>query len=350
MKAALKTAEGTFVVTEVERPILPASNFVLARVRVAGICGTDLRHWKKHEPELECHIMGHELAGEVVEVGEGVTNVKPGDRVVIETVMGDGVCDYCRIQRYNICEHLYDVRTQYVSRAYGEYVAGPAEKFYKLPDHVSFEEASLIDTFSVCLHAQHLSGLGINDTVAVIGAGPIGLGQMLLAKASGADVIICDVVESALELARELGADAVVNSATEDAVERVKAFTGGRGADIVFECAGGESMPQTLPQATKMVRRAGKVVIVGGFDAGEIAIPLEWQRIQMSEIQLIPSASFAMHQIYREQGMVLDLIAKGRIDVKKLITHRFPLDRINEAFDTADRKQETGAVFVAITL
>ena len=130
----------------------------------------------------------------------------------------------------------------------------------------------------------------------------------------------------------------------------MKAFTGGRGADIVFECAGGESMPQTLPQATKMVRRAGKVVIVGGFDAGEIAIPLEWQRIQMSEIQLIPSASFAMHQIYREQGMVLDLIAKGRIDVKKLITHRFPLDRINEAFDTADRKQETGAVFVAITL
>lgn len=350
MKAALKTAEGTFVVTEVERPILPASNFVLARVRVAGICGTDLRHWKKHEPELECHIMGHELAGEVVEVGEGVTNVKPGDRVVIETVMGDGVCDYCRIQRYNICEHLYDVRTQYVSRAYGEYVAGPAEKFYKLPDHVSFEEASLIDTFSVCLHAQHLSGLGINDTVAVIGAGPIGLGQMMLAKASGADVIICDVVESALELARELGADAVVNSATEDVVERVKAFTGGRGADIVFECAGGESMPQTLPQATRMVRRAGKVVIVGGFDAGETAIPLEWQRIQMSEIQLIPSASFAMHQIYREQGMVLDLIAKGRIDVKKLITHRFPLDRINEAFDTADRKQETGAIFVAITL
>lgn len=323
---------------------------MLARVRVAGICGTELRHWRKHEPELECHIMGHELAGEVVEVGEGVTNVKPGDRVVIETVMGDGVCDYCRIQRYNICEHLYDVRTQYVSRAYGEYVAGPAEKFYKLPDHVSFEEASLIDTFSVCLHAQHLSGLGINDRVAVIGAGPIGLGQMMLAKASGADVIICDVVDSALDLARELCADAVVNSATEDAVERVKAFTGGRGADIVFECAGGESMPQTLPQATKMVRRAGKVVIVDGFDAGETAIPLEWQRIQMSEIQLIPSASFAMHQIYREQGRVLDLIAKGRIDVKKLITHRFPLDRINEAFDTADRKQETGAVFVAITL
>ena len=350
MKAALKTAEGTFQVTETERPIIPAPDFVLARVRVAGICGTDLRHWKKHEPELECHIMGHELAGEVVEVGESVTNVKPGDRVVIETVMGDGVCEYCRVQRYNICEHLYDVRTKYVSRAYAEFIAGPAEKFYKLPDHVSFEEASLIDTFSVCLHAQHLSGLGINDKVAVIGAGPIGLGQMMLAKASGADVIICDVVDSALDLARELGADAVVNSEKEDPVARVMEFTGGRGADIAFECAGGDSMPRTLPQATKMARRGGKVVIVGGFDEGETTIPLEWQRIQMSEIQLIPSASFAMHDIYREQGMVLDLIAKGRIDVKKLITHRFTLDEINEAFDTAQAKQETGAVFVAIAI
>jgi L-iditol 2-dehydrogenase len=138
VKAALKTEDGTFVIDEVERPTLPNSNFVLARVRIAGICGTDLRHWKKHEPELACHIMGHEVAGEVVEVGEDVFHVKPGDRVVIETVMGDGVCDYCRIQRYNICEHLYDVRTKYVSKAYAEYLCGPGEKFYKLPDHVSF--------------------------------------------------------------------------------------------------------------------------------------------------------------------------------------------------------------------
>ena len=350
MKAALKTLEGTFTIDEVERPTIPTPHFVMARVRVAGICGTDLRHWKKHEPELACHIVGHELAGEVVEVGSEVTNVKVGDRVVIETVMGDGVCEHCAVQRYNICEHLYDVRTQYVSRAYGEFVVGPSDKFYKLPDHVSFEEASLIDTFAVCLHGQHRGGLSINDKVAIIGAGPIGLGQLMLAKASGADAIIVDVVPSALELARELGANEVVNSAEEDPVERVKAFTGGRGADIVFECAGGESMPTTLPQATQMVRRGGKVVIIGGFDAGEIAIPLEWQRIQMSEIELIMSASFSYKDIYPEQGMVLDMIAKGRLDVKKLITHRFTLDQINEAFETAEDKHNTGAVFVAITI
>ena len=151
MKAALKNLDGTFHIAEVERPGLPASDYVLARVRVAGICGTDLRHWKVEDPALQCHIVGHELAGEVIEVGEDVFNVKPGDRVVIETVMGDGVCPYCNVQRYNICEHLYEVRTKFVSRAYAEYVAGPSTKFYKLPDHMSFEQAALVDTLSVCL-------------------------------------------------------------------------------------------------------------------------------------------------------------------------------------------------------
>ena len=350
MRAALKTANGKFEVREVERPIMPGHDFVLARVRVAGICGTDLRHWKKAEPELECHIVGHELAGEVVEVGADVVGLKPGDRVVIETVMGDGLCDYCTIQRYNICEHLYDVRTKYVSRAYGEFVCGPAKKFYKLPDHVSFEEAALIDTFSVCLHAHHRAQVGINQKIAIIGAGPIGLGQLQLAKMSGADVLIADRISGSLGLASELGADVVVDTSQEDLAARVMDFTDGRGADVCFECAGGESMPETLPLATKLVRRGGKVVVVGGFDAGKISIPIEWQRIQMSEIAIIMSASFAFHDIYPEQGMVLELLAKGKLNAKKLITHRFDLDHINDAFEAADAKAKTGAVFVAITV
>ena len=109
-------------------------------------------------------------------------------------------------------------------------------------------------------------------------------------------------------------------------------------------------MPVTLPQATRFARRGGKVVIVGGFDEGEIAIPLEWQRIQMSEIQIIPSASFAFWDIYPEQGMALELLASGKLPAAKLITHRFDLKDINAAFETAQDKAGTGAVFVAISI
>lgn len=149
MKAALKTANGEFELAEVERPQIPGPHWVLARVKVAGICGTDLRHWKKDDPHLKGKIMGHELGAEIIEVGSEVTNVKPGDRVVVETLLGDETCDWCRVQQYNLCPNLYKVRMRTISQAFAEYVIGPSEKFYKLPDHVSYEEATLLDTFSV---------------------------------------------------------------------------------------------------------------------------------------------------------------------------------------------------------
>lgn len=349
MRAAVKTADGTFELTEVDTPQLPDRDWVRVRVRAAGVCGTDLRHWKVADPARAGQVVGHEVAGEVDEVGPDVADFRPGDRVVVETVVGDGICPWCAVRRYNVCPHLYDVRARAVARAYAEFLVAPQHKLYRLPEAVSFEQAALVDTLTVGLHAQHRSPLGIGDRVVVIGAGPIGLGQLMLAKAGGADVIISDVVGSSLRIAEQVGADAVVNSETEDLVARVMDFTGGLGADVAFECAGGPAMPVTLPQATAAVRRGGTVVVVGGFDPGEVAIGLEWERIQKSEITLVPSASFASWDIRPEQGMVVDLLAKGKLGVDRMITHRFPLDRINEAFETASDKRNTGAVFVAIT-
>lgn len=247
MTAALRTEKGDFSIAEVEIPQLQKPDCLLAKVRVAGICGTDLRHWKVEDPHLTCKIMGHELAGEVVSVGPEVTNVKPGDRVVIETVLGDDNCPWCTIQQYNLCPDLYKVRMQTVSQAFAQYVSGPAKKFYKLPDHISYEEAALLDTFSVGLHALQLSGLKINDKVAIIGSGSIGLGQLQLAKIAGADVIIFDIVDSSLQLAKELGADVTVNTKKEDGYQKLMEFTNQLGADITFECAGGTAMEMTLP-------------------------------------------------------------------------------------------------------
>jgi L-iditol 2-dehydrogenase len=350
MTAALKTAKGDFSIEEVEIPELKKPDWVLARVKVAGICGTDLRHWKEEDPHLECKIMGHELAGEVVSVGPEVKNVKPGDRVVIETVLGDDTCEWCNVQQYNICPNLYKVRVESVSQAFAQFVSGPAKKFYKLPDHVSYEEAALLDTFSVGLHAVQLSGLKLNDKVAVIGSGSIGLGQLQLAKIAGADVIIFDIVDSSLELAKELGADMVVNTKKEDAYKKLMEFTNNRGADITFECAGGTAMEMTLPLATTLTRIGGKVVIVGGFSEGKTTTEMEWQRIQMSEIKLIPSASYSYWDIYPEMQMCLDLLAKGKLNAKKMITHNFPIEEINEAFTVARDKEHTNALFVALTI
>jgi L-iditol 2-dehydrogenase len=350
MKAARKTADGRFEIAEVDEPVLPADDWVKARVRMAGICGTDLRHWEKAEEELHCCIMGHELAGEVVEIGPAVERVAIGDRVLIESVLGCGHCEWCRVQQYNRCPDLYPTRRASVSRAYAEYVIGPQHKFHRLPDDMGLDDAALLDTYAVALHAQHLSGLTIGSRVAIIGAGPIGRGQLMLAKASGAKVTIIDKMPHALALAERLGADRTVHSGEADPYAVVRAMTDDRGADIVFECAGGESMPETLPLATRLVRRGGTVVIVGGFDAGAIAIPLEWQRIQMSEITLIPSASFAFHDIHAEQVEALDLAARGVLKTQELITHRFPLDQINEAFEVAQDRGRTGAIFVGLTI
>lgn len=350
MKAALKTEEGEFEIQEVDRPEIPHPDWVLARIKVTGICGTDLRHWKKNEPDLVHTIMGHELAAEIVEVGSAVTHIRPGDRVVVETLLGDGTCDWCRVQQYNLCPNLYNVRMKTVSQSFAEYLVGPAEKCHVLPDHVSYEEATLLDTFSVSMHAIQLSGIKLNDTVVIVGAGPIGLGQLQLAKLSGADVAIIDFVDSSLQMAKELGADLIINSKKEAVPEKIEAFTDGKGADIVFECAGGPSMPETLPQAISYCRIGGKVVVVGGFEKGEISIPLEWQKIQMAEIKIIPSASYSFWGIHSEMKMCLDLVAKGKLNAKKLITHTFSLDEINEAFETAQDKERSGAVFVALAV
>jgi L-iditol 2-dehydrogenase len=349
MKAAIKTAQGDFWIDEVETPPIPHPDWVRARVKVAGICGTDLRHWKP-EPQLEGKIIGHELSGVIDVVGEAVTDLKPGDRVVIETVLGDEVCPWCRIRHYNLCPRLYEIRAETISRAFAEYVIGPANRFYKLPDHVSFEEAAVLDSSAVSLHAVHLSGITLNDRVAILGAGPIGLTLLQLAKLAGARVLITDILDFPLQVATQLGADVTVNTAKEDGLPHIMAFTNDRGVDITYECAGGDYMPTTLREATTFTRQGGKVVIVGGFDEEPTAYTLDWMHIQKAEIKLIPSASYSYWGIYSEMQTCLDLLAAGKLDAKSLITHRYPLEQINEAFAVDADKAQQHSIFVALTI
>jgi L-iditol 2-dehydrogenase len=350
LKAAVKTAQGDFEIKEVDNPKITRPDYALAKVKVAGICGTDLRHWKVPDTKSVGKIVGHELAGIVTEVGPKVTNVHVGDRVVIETVLGDDTCDWCRVQQYNLCPNLYQERAKTVAKAFAEYIVGPSKKFHILPDNISFEEAALLDSAAVSLHACHVSRLRVNDKIAIIGSGPIGLTLLGIANVFGAKAIVTDILDFQLAAAKKLGAALTVNTKGEDGYRKVMGFTGNKGVDIAYECVGGKHTPKTVPQAASYTRIGGKVCLVGGFDQNVPPIMLDWEHIQMGEINLVPSASYSYWGLTPEIEICINLLASGAFKVKDLITHRFPLKNINEAFNVTSNKEENNSIFTALLM
>jgi L-iditol 2-dehydrogenase len=353
MKAAVRTAEGTFEILSVPIPELKQSNYVLARVKAAGICGTDLQFWKvpvdRDDPWAgEGAIMGHELAGDVVAVGEDVTHVKIGDRVGIESVVSCGTCYWCRVGQYHLCPDLMSIRSETLASGFAEYVAGPSEKFYPIPSHVGYGEAAIMDVYGTSVHAVSRTGLHMNQTAVIIGAGPIGLSLLDLVNVAGARGIITDVLDEPLEFAKKtIGAYMAINTASEDPLAKVLELTKGRGADVVFECVGGSAASITLPQAVSMVRTKGKVALVGMI-AQEQQPVLNWSKIHWSEVDITPVSGFYFWDNDPEFQIVTDLLARGKLHATEMITHRFPLDRINEAFETAVNRRETKSLKIIL--
>ncbi|UCD73597.1 MAG: alcohol dehydrogenase catalytic domain-containing protein, partial [Candidatus Bathyarchaeota archaeon] len=353
MKAAVKTAAGDFEVKDVPMPEITEPNFVLARVKAAGVCGSDLHFWKVPTPKEsefgmwagEEAIMGHELAGDVVAVGDDVTNVKPGDRVGIESVVSCGRCYWCRVGQYHLCPDLGKIRSSTLARAFGEYVAGPSDKFYPLPDHVGYAESAIMDVYGTSVHAINRTGVRMDQTVVIIGAGPIGLSLLDLVNVAGAKGIITDILDFPLEAAEKtFGAYETINSAKEDPVEKVMELTDGRGADVVCECVGGKVAAITLPQAVSLVRRKGKVALIGGLRRDLPAMELDWPKIQWGEVDIVPVSGFYFWGNDPEFQIVSDLLADGKLHATEMITHRFPLEKINEAFETAANKEKTKSI------
>ncbi len=349
MKAALKTSRGDFEIKEVPIPQITNPDYVLARVRAAGVCGSDLHYWKVPTERLHGKITGHELAGEVVEVGDAVRDLKKGDRVAIESLVGCGTCYWCRVGQYHVCPELSRIRSKTLSQAFSEYVVGPARNFYKIPMHVSFEEAAILDVYGTSIHACNRTNIRADETVVIIGAGPIGLSLLELANVSGAKTIVIGKYDYQLELAKKLGAYATINtSKKEGGIREILDLTEGRGADTVFECVGGSSAVSTMPQAVSYTRRKGKVAIVGGLGPNLRALELDWQKILWQEIDILPVSSFAYWGNDPEFKIVLDLLIDKKIDARSLITHRFPLVKINEAFGVAANKKDTKAIKVVL--
>ncbi len=288
---------------------------VLVRIKAALTCGTDLKVYRQgfHARMIvPPSVFGHELAGVVEEVGEGVESFSPGMRVVSANSGPCNECFFCQKHLANLCENL-----QFINGAYAEYIKIPErivrQNLLILPDSVAFQEAALVEPLACVIRAAEETGIEEGDTVVVIGVGPIGLMFVQVLKSMGARVIALGNRKTQLSMAGAMGADHVVDSTHSNVVEQVRRITSGqRGADVVIEAVG---IRETWQQAMGMVRRGGTINLFGGCPSGT-HIPLDSTLIHYSEITI--KANF--HHTPRHIREALEAIHRGKVNARSLIT------------------------------
>lgn len=343
MKVAVMRGIGKIEIEE--RPVpVPREEEVLIRVKSVGVCGSDVHYFVEGKigryvvkPPF---VLGHECSGEVVEVGSRVRTLRPGDRVTMEPGIPCGKCEFCRSGRYNLCPDVVFWATPPIDGTFCEYVAHPASFTYRIGEEVSFEEAALVEPLSVGFYAVRRSGIEPGQSALVLGSGPIGLMTILVLLARGVGrVFAVDVYPLRLEKARELGAAEVVNAREVDVVEWVKKLTGGRGVDAVFETAGSVV---TTQQTAEVVKRGGKVVLVGLPSQSRF----DYDIIKVIDKELDVLGIFRYANTY--PGCV-DLLNFGKVNLKTLITHHFPLEETQKALEFAHQnKAESVKVVVNV--
>lgn len=350
MKAALFYGGGDIRVQEVPDPE-PGPGEVVVRVQAAGVCGSDLHGYRDPSrgwPGVgRPYMTGHELAGEVAALGEGVEGLSVGQRVGVEPrhLVGCGTCRWCRSGNYQLCPDLGRIDGRPVhSNGFAEYSLESAEKCFPLPDGLPIEEAAILDVYAVAVHAVHRVPVRPMDTVVVLGSGAIGLATAQVARAAGAgQVIAVGRRDAPLEVARRLGCDATINASQADVAQAVRDLTSGEGAAVVFEAVGGRA--DTFAQAVEAVSRGGRVGIIGSFVEPQTLDPRTCMR---KEASLCWVWSYGTWEGVPEYRIALDMLANGRVEAAPLITHRFPLASIGEAFAAADDKRASGAIKVLI--
>ncbi len=300
---------------------------LLIRVRAALTCGTDAKVFRRggHPTMIRPPSpFGHEFAGEVEEVGEGVDRFKVGMRVVAANSAPCGTCRYCRMGRESLCDDII-----YINGAYAEYIKLPERivrrNTHEIPEHVSFQQAALVEPLACVLHGFEESNVRIGDTVVINGVGPIGLMFVKLAKLRNARVIATDVLPERLDIAEKIGADHVVNaSEISDQVQAVRELTeNGEGADVAIDATGS---PELWEAALKMLRKGGLANLFGGCAPGT-SINVDTGLLHYSELTI----KGVYHHTPYYVREALDLIASDQIDGPHFITQEMPLDRVSEA-------------------
>jgi alcohol dehydrogenase len=343
MKALVYNGPGQRDWREVPEPTILEPEDAIVRVDAVTICGTDLHILKGDVPTVDSgRVLGHEAVGTVTEVGDGVRGVTPGDRVLISCISSCGRCEYCRESRYGQClggggwilGHRIDgtqaemVRVPFADRS-----------MYKLPVNVRDDSALLLaDILPTAYEIGTLSGrVSPGDTVVIVGAGPIGLSAITTSKLfSPSRVVVVDIAVSRQKAAIEHGADLAIGP-DEDVVETVRGFTNGLGANVAIEAVG---VPATFELCTQVIRPGGRVANVGVHGA-PATLHLEelWIKDVTITTGLVDTSS---------TPRLLSMLASGRLAMPGLITHRFGLDEMQDAYDVFSRAAETGALKVAL--
>jgi len=320
MKALLLSEYKQLSIADLPAPILGPGE-AMVRVAACGICGSDVHGYDgssgRRIPPI---VMGHEAAGVIAAVGDGVTGYSVGDRVTFDSTVYCGECEFCHRGEVNLCDRrqVVGVSCDDYRRAgaFAEYINVPERILYRLPDGLSFSDAAMLEAVSVAIHAVRVAEVRGGETALVIGAGMIGLLILQAAKASGCSrVFVTDVDATRLDMARSLGADAVFDSSRESLASRIEQLTAGRGVDVVLEAVG---CPETVSAAIDCTRKGGTVALVGNI-APEVSIPL--QKVVTRQIRLQGSCASA-----GEYPRAMQWIAEGKIKVAPLITAVAPLE------------------------
>ncbi len=310
----------------VKRTLPPGGDHdVLLRVKASGICGGDIHLYRGKHPLASLPMaIGHEISGEVIEIGKFVSRVSLGDRVAVEPVIPCGACYFCLRGEYHLCQ---DIRYQYNAGQGGftPYFVVSERWVHPLPDFLSYEEGALFEPLAVAVHGARRSSPGLGHSAAIFGAGGIGLFLLQVLKAAGcAPVIVIDLLEHRLETALTLGADLVINAFREDPVKKIFEATGNLGADRSFEAVG---LEKTLQQSAFSLKKGGICVLIGLFeDLSGVRFPINL--FAQREIEVRGCRGYCW-----DFQVALDLVKSGKVKLKPLISHRLPLSDLPRAFE-----------------
>jgi len=305
-------------------------NEAIVKIKTAGICGSDLGSYLGTFSLVTYpRIPGHELAGEIVEIDENDRGLTVGDKVTIEPLVRCGHCYPCRIGKYNCCENL-TVMGVHIDGGMQEYFRAPVNLVHKLPDDMPFDKAALVEPLTIGIHSVNRSQLSEGETALILGAGPIGLVILAVAKSRGAKVISVDLIESRLNLAKEFGADYTINPSQENVNNAVEQITNGEMANVVFEAIGAK---ETIESTIYLVSYAGRIIMTGY--AHEPAQFQEPELITKKELDVRGSRN--SENDFPES---IRFIQSSEIDLTRLITHRFLYTEVQSAFSILATKSE----------